>query len=111
MYPFFELLSTHTDLDVLGDKGYINTPKATELWEKNRIQFRTFPRANQKQQVSTQNKHFHNAIQQLIETVNSQLSGQLGIEKNNPHTLYIYLNRLLGKSDLLQTKAGFSQLA
>lgn len=117
----FELLSTHTDLEVLGDKGYISAPKAAELWEKNRIQLRTIPRANQKQQASAQYKHLHNAIRQLIETVNSQLSGQLGIEKNYAHsfwglctrlysklaahTLCIYLNRLLGKPDFLQIKA------
>ena len=117
----FELLSEHTDLEVLGDKGYISAEKAEELWANNRIQLRTIPRANQKQQVSIRYKHLHNAIRQLIETVNSQLSGQLGIEKNyahtfwglcarlysklTAHTLCIYLNCLLGKQDFLQIKA------
>lgn len=117
----FELLSEHTDLEVLGDKGYISAEKAAELWEKNRIRLRTIPRANQKQQVSEAYRHFHNAIRQLIETVNSQLSGQLDIEKNyahtfwglctrlysklTAHTLCIYINRLLGKPDFLQIKA------
>jgi hypothetical protein len=117
----FELLDAHTDLEVLGDKGYISTAIAAELWEKNRIQLRTIPRANQKQQVSKHYKHLHNAIRQLIETVNSQLSGQMGIEKNyahtfwglctrlysklTAHTLCVYLNRLLGNPDFLQIKA------
>lgn len=116
----FELLYEHTDLEVLGDKAYISADKKAELWEQNRIRLRTIPRANQKQQVSEAFKHLHNAIRQMIETVNSQLSGQLGIEKNyahtfwgllcrlysklTAHTLCIYLNRLLGKPDFLQIK-------
>lgn len=117
----FEMLSEHTDLEVLGDKGYISAPKAAELWVKNRIVLRTIPRANQKQQVPEGWKHLHNAIRQLIETVNGQLSGQFAIEKNfahtfwglctrlysklTAHTLCIYINRLLGKPDFLQIKA------
>ncbi len=68
----FELLSEHTDMEVLGDKGYISAEKAAELWQKNRILLRTIPRANQKVQVSPAFKHLHNAIRQLIETVNGQ---------------------------------------
>jgi hypothetical protein len=117
----FELLQKHSDLEVLGDKGYISAEKAAELLAKNRIQLRTIPRANQKHQVSKRYQHLHNAIRQLIETVNGQLSGQLGIEKNyahtfwglctrlysklTAHTLCIYLNRLFGKPDFLQIKA------
>jgi hypothetical protein len=116
----FELLSEHTDLEVLGDKGYISAAKAAELWEQNRIRLRTIPRSNQKKQVSDLFKHLHNAIRQLIETVNSQLSGQFGIEKNyahtfwglctrlfsklTAHTLCISINRLLGKPNFLQIK-------
>ncbi len=117
----FELLSEHTDMEVLGDKGYISAEKAAELWEKNRILLRTIPRANQKKQVSPAFKHLHNAIRQLIETVNGQLSGQFAIEKNyahtfwglctrlysklTAHTLCIYINRFLGKPDFLQIKS------
>jgi hypothetical protein len=117
----FELLGEHTDLEVLGDKGYISADKATELRVNNRIILRTIPRSNQKRQVSDAIRHLHNAIRQLIETVNGQLSGQFGIEKNyahtfrglctrlysklTAHTLSIYINRLLGKPDFLQIKA------
>lgn len=117
----FEMLGEHTDLEVLGDKAYISAAKAAELWEKNRICLRTLPRSNQKQQVSQAFRHLHNTLRQLVETVNSQLSGQLGIEKNyahsfwglctrlysklTAHTLCIYINRLLGKPDFLQIKA------
>jgi Transposase DDE domain len=116
----FELLNTHTDLEVLGDKAYISASKAIELWEKNRISLRTIPRSNQKQEVSEAFQHLHNATRQLIETVNGQLSGQFGIEKNfahsfwglcirlynklTAHTLCIFINRLLGKPNFLQIK-------
>ena len=108
----FELLSEHTDLEVLGDKGYISVSKAAELWEKNRIRLRTIPRSNQKEQFLDTFKHLHNAIRQLIETVNGQLSRQFAIGKNythtfwglctrlysklTAHTLCIYINRLIG---------------
>jgi len=117
----FELLCEHTDLDVIGDKGYISAQKAAELLHNNRIRLLTIPRSNMKQQPSVSFKHLHNTIRQLIETVNAQLSGQFGIEKNyahtfwglcarlysklTAHTLCIYINRLLGKPDFLQIKA------
>jgi hypothetical protein len=116
----FELLSEHTDLEVLGDKAYISTPLAAELWKNNRIVLRTIPRANQRERVPAAFQHLHNAIRQLIETVNGQLSGQFAIEKNfahtfwglctrlysklTAHTLCIFINRLLEKPDFLQIK-------
>ena len=45
----FELLSEHTDLKVIGDKGYISAEKADQLWQYNRVRLRTLPRRNQKQ--------------------------------------------------------------
>jgi hypothetical protein len=117
----FELLCEHTDLEVIGDKGYISAQKAAELLHHNRIKLLTIPRSNMKQQVSDHFKYLHNAVRQLIETVNAQLSGQFGIETNyahtfwglctrlysklTAHTLCIYINRLLGKPDFLQIKA------
>jgi hypothetical protein len=106
---------------VLGDKGYISVPKAADLWELNRIRLGTIPCSNRKQQVPQAWKHLHNAIRQLIETINGQLAGQFAIEKNYAHTFWdlctrlyskltaytlcIYLNRLFGKPDCLQIKA------
>jgi hypothetical protein len=117
----FELLSEHTNLEVLGDRGYISAPNAAELWAKNRVRLYTLPRSNQKQQVSEAWTHLHNAIRQLVETVNGQLAAQFAIEKNYAHTLWglctrlyskltahtlcIYINRLLGKPDFLQIKS------
>lgn len=116
-----EMLEEHTDLDVLGDKGYISAEHAANLWRKNRVRLRTIPRCNQKKQLSSYAKKIHNSIRQIIETVNGQLSEQFNIEKNHAHTFWglctrlytkltahtlcIYINRLLGKPDFLQIKA------
>ena len=117
----FELLSEHTDLEVLGDKGYISADKAAELWRHNRLRLRTLPRRNQSKQVPKALRRRFNALRQVIETVNSQLSEQFHIEVNHAHTFWglvtrliskltahtlcIYLNRLLGKPKFLQIKA------
>lgn len=117
----FELLLEHTDLVVLGDKAYISAEKAAELWQQNRLQLKTLPRRNQKTQLSPYWTHVYNAMRQIIETVNGQLSEQFHIEKNHAHTFWglctrlytkltahtlcIYLNRLLGNPDFLQIKA------
>lgn len=117
----FEMLSEHTDLDVLGDKAYISAEKAAQLWQHNRVRLRTVPRRNQKKQLPDHLKRIHNKVRQIIETVNGQLSEQFNIEKNHAHTFWglctrlytkltahtlcIYLNRLLGNPDFLQIKA------
>ena len=117
----FELLSEHTDLQVLGDKAYISAAKAAQLWQQNRIQLRTIPRRNQRKQLPRFLQQLYNSLRQMIETVNAQLSQQLNIQVNHAHTFWglctrlhtklaahtlcIYINRLLGKPDFLQIKA------
>jgi IS5 family transposase len=116
-----ELLAEHTDLEVIGDKGYISADHAAHLWQFNRIRLQTLPRRNQKVQLPRPVRRLFNAVRQIIETVNSQLSEHLNIETNHAHsfwglcarlytkltahTLCIYINRLLGKPDFLQIKA------
>lgn len=116
-----ELLYEHTDLQVLGDKAYISADKAAELLEKNRLRLQTLPRRNQKKQLSPELQHRFNAVRQVIETVNGQLSEQFHIERNHAHTFWglatrllskltahtlcVYINRLLGKPEFLQIKA------
>ena len=116
-----ELLSEHTDLQVLGDKAYISAAKAAQLWKENRIRLRTIPRRNQRKQLPRFLQHLYNSIRQMIETVNAQLSQQLNIQVNHAHTFWglctrlhtklaahtlcIYINRLLGKPDFLQIKS------
>jgi hypothetical protein len=117
----YELLAAHTDLVVLGDKAYISAAKAAELWETQRIRLYTLPRCNQKAQVTPAFRHHHNALRQIIETVNSQLAEQFHIEINHAHTFWglcarlytkltahtlcIYLNRLLDNTHVLHIKA------
>ena len=116
-----ELLAAHTDLTVLGDKGYISAAQATELWQHNRISLCTLPRRNQKGQLPPAVQRRHNALRQIVETVNDQLTEQFHVEINHAHTFWglctrlytkltahtlcIYLNRLLGNADCLHLKA------
>ena len=117
----FEMLSEHTDLNVIGDKAYISAAKAAELWEYNRLRLRTLPRRNQKHQLPRRARRTINAVRQIIETVNGQLTEQFNIETNHAHTFWglctrlytklaahtlcIYLNRLLGNPNFLQIKS------
>jgi len=117
----FEMLCEHTDLSVLGDKAYISTEKAAELFAHNRIRLMTLPRSNQKVQLPPAQRVFLNGVRQIIETVNHQLSELFHIEVNHAHTFWglctrlytkltahtlcIYINRLLGRPDFLQIKA------
>lgn len=116
----FELLDGHTDLTVIGDKGYINAAQAAEVEQQRGIHLLTLPRRNQKRQVSTQTRRLLNQVRQIIETVNDQLTEQFHLEVNHArsfwglcarlytklaaHTLCIYLNRLLGEPDFLRIK-------
>lgn len=116
-----ELLAEHENLEVIGDKGYISASVATVLEEEQGIVLHTLPKANQKPQFSEETRHAHNALRQIVETVNSQLADQFHIEINHArtftglcarlltklaaHTLSVYLNRLLGNANFLQVKA------
>ena len=116
-----ELLERHTDLTVVGDKAYISAEKAAELWDRNHIRLVTLPRRNQKRKLPRLVQRLINAVRQIIETVNDQLSEQFHIETNHAHTFWglctrlytklaahticIYINRLLGKPNFLQIKS------
>jgi hypothetical protein len=116
-----DLLQDKRDLVVIGDKGFISAPLATELKERSNIRLLTLPRRNQKAQVPREVRRLINHVRQMIETVNGQLTEQFQIETNHAHsfwglcarlytklaahTLCIYLNRLLGNPDWLRIKA------
>jgi hypothetical protein len=116
-----ELLAQHTDLTVLGDKGYVSADVAAKLLKRNRIRLLALRRKNQKAQLPDVLVTVINRTRQLIETVNGQLTEQFNVEKNHAHsfwglcarlytkltahTLCIYINRLLGKSDVLHIKS------
>lgn len=116
----YELLEEHSDLDAVADKGYISRKVQQALLEGNRVCLMTVPRANQKWQLPPEAAACLNRLRQIIETVNGQLVDQLNLQTNHAHTfvglctrlytkltshtLCIYINRLLGKSDFLQIK-------
>ncbi len=116
-----ELLADHTDLTVCGDKGYISAELACQLVLHNRLKLLTLPRRNQLNQLPPALKRSFNAVRQIIETVNAQLTEQFNLQLNHAHTfsglctrlltkltahtLCIYLNRLLGQPDFLHIKA------
>ena len=115
-----ELLDTHTDLAVFGDKAYISARIGARLRAERRVRLHTLPRSNQRVQVPDAVRHMINRIRQIIETVNAQLTEQFNVERNHAHTFWglctrlytkltahtlcIYLNRLLGNADFLQIK-------
>lgn len=115
-----ELLEEHTDLTVLGDKAFISAPIAERLRTEHRIELLTLPRRNQRRQMSAELRRVHNAARQVVETVNSQLAEQFGVEINHAqsfwgltarlytkltaHTLSLCINRLLAAPDVLQIK-------
>ncbi len=116
-----ELLAGHTNLQVLGDKGYLSRTAAADLRAGHNIALLTVPRSNQHARPSDAFCHLHAHLRQLIETVNSQLALQLHVETNHAHsfrglvarlytkltahTLCVWLNRLLGIADVLHLKA------
>lgn len=115
-----EVLDEHTDLDALGDKAFISTAVAGRLWTENRVRLLTLPRRNEQRQVPRAIRRLLNGARQVAETVNSQLAEQFRIEVNHAqsfwgltarlltkltaHTVCLYLNRLLGKPDVLRIK-------
>lgn len=115
-----ELLQAHTDLDAYGDKGYISKAAKEGLEVEQRIRLHTVSRRNQKQQTPREVRRLINGARQIVETVNSQLSEQMAIERNRAHTflglctrlygklaahtLCVYLNRLTGRQDFLHIK-------
>ena len=115
-----DLLADHTDLEVIGDKGYVSQDKAAQLWQQNRVRLRTLPKRHQKQQLPHATRRLFNSVRQIIETVNGQLTEQFHVETNHAHTFWglctrlytkltahtlcIYLNRLFGNAAFLQIK-------
>lgn len=122
------LLSGHSHLDVVADKGFIDEYLAEQLGAHNDINLITLPRRNQKRHPISRMPVFVqqlvsdliNSVRQIIETVNGQLTEQFNLEvthaytfsglcarlhsKLAAHTLSICINRLAGKADFLHLK-------
>ncbi len=108
-----QLLADKAGLTVLGDKGYINGDLQALLAARNGLTLLTPTRRDQRQQLSPALTHAINSFRQVIETVNSQLVEQFGLQRNRAkslsglcarvqaklaaHTLGLYLNYLLGR--------------
>ena len=102
----------------LGDKGYVDDALAQTLWDESGVRLVTLRRKNQHHQLPEATRRMINQVRQTIETVNSQLAGQLRIQINYAvtfwglcarlytklaaHTLCIALNRWLGDPDWLR---------
>lgn len=116
-----ELLEQPHDLEVIGDKAFIDQARQAELERSHQIKLKTLPRLNQKRKVSLVVRRLFNSVRQIVETVNGQLAEQFNIEHNHAHSLWglcarlytklaghtisVYLNRLLGQPEFLQIKA------
>jgi hypothetical protein len=108
-----QLLGDKYHLLALGDKGYIDAPLQAELAATHDVLLLTPKRENQRVQLPQVVTAVINHFRQLIETINSQLAGQLQIETNKAkrmsglvarlhaklaaHTLGMYLNVLTGR--------------
>jgi hypothetical protein len=92
-----ELLAEHTDLTVLGDKGYISAPLAAELAAANHVQLLTVPRRNQKRQLPISVARLLNAQRQIIETVHDQLTEQFHVDTNHAYSFTGLCARLYTK--------------
>ena len=115
-----ELLRGHADLDAYGDKGYIGRAVGEALAAERGVRLSCVSRRNQKAQTPPGLRRLLNGARQIVETVNSQLAGQFGVEaagahtfsglrarlhsKLTAHTLCVYLNRSLGVAHPLRIK-------
>ena len=115
-----DLLDAHHDRVVLADKASISAPVAAALKARRGITLLTWPRRNQRRPLP---KLLYKPFQDLrrrIETVNSQRSEQVTLQRNHAlsffglvtriatklaaHVLCVYLNRLLDQPNCLPVK-------
>jgi Transposase DDE domain len=108
-----QLLADKARLTVLGDKAYLNAPLQAWLAAHNDLTLLTPKRDNQRQQQPALLTKAITHFRQVIETVNSQLTHQFGVERNwaksmfglgarlqaklAAHTLGLYLNCWFGR--------------
>jgi hypothetical protein len=108
-----QLLIDKAGLTVLGDKGDVNAPLHQLLAWRNALTVLTPKRKNQKIQLPEGLPRAINEARQIVETVNSQLVGQLALQQNRAksvwglatrvhaklaaHTLGLYLNYRAGR--------------
>ena len=99
------LLSGHTGLDVVADKGFIDQQLAEQLHGHNDLTLITLPRSNQKHHPYNQMPVFVqqlvasliNSARQIVETVNGQLTEQFNLEVTHAYTFSGLCARLHSK--------------
>jgi hypothetical protein len=92
-----QLLIDKAGLTVLGDKGYVNAPLHQLLAWRNGLTVLTPRRRNQKRQLPEALTRAINQARQIIETVNSQLVGQLALQRNRAKSVWGLATRLHAK--------------
>jgi len=92
-----DMLQKRYRLLVLGDKGFVSEPLAKELRERNQIRLLALRRKNQRSKLPKALRCLVGRFRQMIETVNSQLDGQFGIEETHVHSFWGLSARLYTK--------------
>jgi hypothetical protein len=75
-------------LTVFGDRGFIRAALARQLLSDNRLNLSTLPRAHQTNQPSQTVSRTCNAIRQIIEPVNGQVTEQFHSQVKHAHPLW-----------------------
>jgi hypothetical protein len=81
-----DMLQTRYGLLALGDKGFVSEPLAKELRERNQIRLLALRRKNQRSKLPKALRLLVARFRQMIETVNSQIDAQFGIEEAYTHS-------------------------
>ena len=84
------------DCELIGDKGYLSTPRQTTLFEHDRIRLITPLRANMKRKATLWNPAYR-CTRKRIETLFSQLCDHMLIKRNYAKTLNGLFARMCSK--------------
>jgi hypothetical protein len=104
-----DLLYEYRQLNVLGDKGFLDKVRQALLWEDRNVCLLTPKRRNQKQQNPQGWDARMNRVRRLIETVFAQGKGGFHLEKPYARTLWGLLSRLIAKLTGLTLAAFYNQ--
>lgn len=92
-----DLVAAHPNHLVVADKGYVSAPIAQALADECDVILLTTPRRNQQRQLSPSQARLQRRWRAIVETVNSQLAEQFGIERTRARTFWSFVARLHAK--------------
>jgi hypothetical protein len=92
-----DLLYDYRNLNVLGDKGFLDKLRQALLWQERRVALLTPKRKNQKEQNTAGWDATMNRVRRLIETAFAQGKGGFNLEKPYARTLWGLISRLIAK--------------